>query len=657
MNTWRRKISALSARAGSVLFCFVATFCILPAPAQNITTLIQFTNFWKYDQSGLELGGAWRTNDYDDSAWPIGRGLLGAEPDTPGVYTVHAPISTPLAISSTVTTFYFRTTFEFTGSIAGLSLITSNLVDDGCAIYLNGLPAGGVRAPATYNAATIFGGPSTEGQLDVMTLTNLAALRAGTNLLAVEVHQSGPASTDVMWGMKLLAIQHTLLLITNQPQNQSVPLGDPVTLSVGVSGGPAFYRWLKDGVIQPSSSNTLRIASAQLANAGDYRVIVTNAISAVTSSVATLTVFADLTGPTLLSAFAHKLPFPSNTILVFFSEPVTGTSVANTNNYNLTLLGTTNRIPILRGITSPALGTLLTMDTTDPDWTYGGDYVLTMNGIKDFRGNVIAPNSQIAVAWPHITNVFGLDKEWSYHDSYFLEQTIYDQPWTATSFVPSGLWKRGPGPFCGGALPAPPCLEDCLTSISYQLSPTLFRTTFHWPSEFGSTADLLVNVAFDDGIVLFLNGVEIWRTNAPANPPSISVNSFAASVRGEPACAMSVPIAVTNLLTGENWLAAAVLQAFNSPEQDSAFALALDARVFLGPALPETPPPTLTVSRGGSDSIRLSWTGPGYALESTTNLSLGPASYPLGPWRQITNMANPHTNAISGPQQFFRLKK
>ena len=47
--------------------------------AQQITTLIQFTNAWKFDQSGLEPGTAWRTNDFDDSAWPTGAGLLGIE--------------------------------------------------------------------------------------------------------------------------------------------------------------------------------------------------------------------------------------------------------------------------------------------------------------------------------------------------------------------------------------------------------------------------------------------------------------------------------------------------------------------------------------------------------------------------------------------------
>src|SRR5216117_1061887 len=108
---------------------------LLPAPAQQVSTLIQFTNVWKFDQSGLELGTAWTTNSYDDSTWSAGPGLLGFESGNPLVYTVHAPINTQLIISSTVTSYYLRTTFLFTGSTEGLSLVASNLVDDGAVIY------------------------------------------------------------------------------------------------------------------------------------------------------------------------------------------------------------------------------------------------------------------------------------------------------------------------------------------------------------------------------------------------------------------------------------------------------------------------------------------------------------------------------------------
>ena len=662
MSTWRRSSSAFSARAGTAALCFVIVLGAFSAPAQNVTTLIQFTNVWKYDQSGRDLGTAWRTNDYDDSTWPSGPGLLGLEPDTPGFYTVHAPINTPLTISSTVTTFYFRTTFEFTGTTIALSLIASNLVDDGCAIYLNGLRAGGVRAPAAYDASTFFAGPTMEGQLDQVTLTNLDALRAGMNLLAVEVHQAAAASSDVMWGMRLLAIQQTPLAITNQPQSQTVIVNTPVTLSVAVSGGPAFYHWQKDGVnIANATSSSYAIPSAQPGNSGEYRVIITNSISAITSTVATLTVLADLTGPRLVTAIAANsaggTTFATNTINVLFSEPLSLVLAQNSNNYAVTVLGTTNRIPVLRVVYSAALGALLNLDGSDPDWVVGGSYMVTINGVKDTRGNVIAPDSSIAVSWGQSSNLIASDAVWDFHNSAVFEPEVFDQDWFACDFSPGPWWGQGQGLFYGGAIVAEPCppLGTLQTPTGYQPEPALYRTTFQWPSHWPSAGTLKIAAAYDDALVLYLDGTEIYRNNAGATGSIVGPTSKALSALS--VCVTNLAIAATNLQPGVHCLAAAVLQADAPPEFDSVFALRMDGLAYLAPPLAEQPSPVLTTAQIDANSLRISWAGNGYALESTTNLSLGSASYPSGPWQEVTNMSNPYTNHLDEAQRFFRLKK
>src|SRR5882672_10058360 len=194
----------------------------LRTEAQTVQTLVQFTNSWQYDQTGRQLPANWMSSAYvPDGQWgPLSPGLLGNEPDTPAVYTAHAPILTPLTVSGSITTYYFRTTFNYAGTLNNVTLIATNLVDDGCAIYLNGLRVGGVRIPAGYNAlnaTALFTGPTTEGQLDVVTFTNVSALRVGANLLAVEVHQSANTSSDVMFGLKLISIVPSALQITNQP--------------------------------------------------------------------------------------------------------------------------------------------------------------------------------------------------------------------------------------------------------------------------------------------------------------------------------------------------------------------------------------------------------------------------------------------------------
>ena len=636
----------------------LAALGVSKAGAQQVTTLIQFTNVWKYDQTGLELGTAWRTNDYDDSAWPSGPGLLGFE-DGLAPYQVHAPRLTPLTVSPAVTTFYFRTSFQFTGSLEGLTLFATNLVDDGCVIYLNGERVGGVRVPVSFNATTTFSGPTVEGQLDVVALTNLAALRRGANQLAVEVHQSSALSADVMFGMKLVAVNETPLVITNQPQSQAVTLGDPVTFTVGVEGGPVWYRWQKGGVFLGSTSNSLVISAASPASAGNYQVVCTNTLTVVTSSVATLLVLADLNGPTVLSAIADN-GFGPRSINIKFSEVLTTASVRNTNNYTVTRLGNTSTVAFTNVLYSAALGALLQLDANDPDWIPYADYVVTINNVTDSKGNVIAPNSTVPVSWAYTTNLVRAARSWDFHASAIFEPEVFEQPWFTGDYTPGAWWGQGSSPFYGGLISGPPCpaLGAPQTITGWQPEPILYRTAFSYPADWPTSATLRLRTAFDDGLVLYLNGMEIYRNNvsgAAGSPVDGSTRSLTA-VNPAP-CLTNINIAVTNLSPGSNCLAAAVVQP-TTTDADSYFVLEVDATALFTPALPPEPLPVLQATSPDTNSLRLAWTGGGYALESSTTLDLGPASFPFGPWMPVPQMSNPYLwNLTNSPARFFRLKK
>jgi hypothetical protein len=80
--------------------------------------------------------------------------------------------------------------------------------------------------------------------------------------------------------------------ITVQPLSKSIAAGDPLELVVEASGTPPFYfQWSRNGAVVPTQTNqTLFIAGATTANAGDYSVTVTNAAGSVVSSSATVTV-------------------------------------------------------------------------------------------------------------------------------------------------------------------------------------------------------------------------------------------------------------------------------------------------------------------------------------------------------------------------------
>jgi hypothetical protein len=90
----------------------------------------------------------------------------------------------------------------------------------------------------------------------------------------------------------------TAVAITSQPQNQTVLLGRPVTLAVTASGtAPLTYQWRKNGTAIPGATTaTYQIASARLAHAGNYTVVVTNGCGSVTSSVARVAVHFNFRG-------------------------------------------------------------------------------------------------------------------------------------------------------------------------------------------------------------------------------------------------------------------------------------------------------------------------------------------------------------------------
>lgn len=79
--------------------------------------------------------------------------------------------------------------------------------------------------------------------------------------------------------------------IGTQPLSRTVGAGTNVTFSISLAYGiPGRFRWQFNGIDLPAAGASLTITNVQSANAGDYRVIVTNLSGSVTSQVAALVV-------------------------------------------------------------------------------------------------------------------------------------------------------------------------------------------------------------------------------------------------------------------------------------------------------------------------------------------------------------------------------
>jgi hypothetical protein len=177
---------------------------------------------WKYfSQSAPPLDAQNRDYfhpAYDDSAWASGAQLLYIE--TSGLANTEGFVKASVLPGFTATrpyqTYYFRTHFNYDGSLAGATLNARLMVDDGCLIYLNGQEIVPISSnsrigmdpgPVTYMTKA----NRTPDNAVVESFTFPAsALVVGDNVLAVQVHQNSTSdqspttgSSDIVWGMKL----------------------------------------------------------------------------------------------------------------------------------------------------------------------------------------------------------------------------------------------------------------------------------------------------------------------------------------------------------------------------------------------------------------------------------------------------------------------
>ena len=120
--------------------------------------LLEFTNVWRFEPSGANLGTAWRAAGYNDSAWPGGAGVFINPRTTPVSFP--EPTTPLLSLTNpsgnTITTFYFRTHFMLPPGMSNVILLASNLLDDGAVFYINGAEAGRLRMANGTVTATNF---------------------------------------------------------------------------------------------------------------------------------------------------------------------------------------------------------------------------------------------------------------------------------------------------------------------------------------------------------------------------------------------------------------------------------------------------------------------------------------------------------------------
>ncbi len=160
---------------------------------------------WKYLDDGTDQGTAWRELPFDDGRWKAGPAEFGYG-DGDEKTVIHCGPDAPACAVNNQITSYFRHEFQLEDPARFASLLARIRRDDGAIIYLNGVEVARTNmpnGPITFQSLAITAAAET-----AYTPIRLpaSALRAGRNVIAVEIHQRRASDNDVSFDMELMGI-------------------------------------------------------------------------------------------------------------------------------------------------------------------------------------------------------------------------------------------------------------------------------------------------------------------------------------------------------------------------------------------------------------------------------------------------------------------
>ncbi len=214
---------------------------------------------WKFWDQGTDLGTNWSQVGFNDSAWLSGVSQLGygdGDELTPVGFGANSAAKYP--------TTYFRRAIVIPAGTKIASATARLIRDDGAVVYIGGTEVWRNNLPETTIDFTTFAS-STVGGADESTWFEQAidssTLKAGTNIIAIEIHQVNAGSSDLSFDFELVA----QVISSNQPPsvaagNDSIitlPADAVLTGQISDDGLPLLFTNLWTTVAGPGLVNFL----------------------------------------------------------------------------------------------------------------------------------------------------------------------------------------------------------------------------------------------------------------------------------------------------------------------------------------------------------------------------------------------------------------
>lgn len=192
---------------------------------------------WKYLDNGSNQGTAWRAASFNDMTWASGPAELGYG-DAPAT-----TVSFGGDANNKYITTYFRRSFTVPDASVYRSMALNVQRDDGVVVYLNGVEVYRSNMPYGLQTYTTLASGAVDGFQEntfFPTPVMANALLDGTNVLAVEVHQSALNSSDLSFDLELVGIAGTNTITAVAGANGSISPGGASTVADGADQGYTF---------------------------------------------------------------------------------------------------------------------------------------------------------------------------------------------------------------------------------------------------------------------------------------------------------------------------------------------------------------------------------------------------------------------------------
>jgi hypothetical protein len=509
------------------------------------TSIITQGSVWKYLDNGSSPGTSWRSVTFNDATWKSGAAQLGyGDGDEATV------VSYGTNAAKKYITTYFRKVVSISNPTSFRNFTLNLKRDDGAIVYVNGterfrsnMPTGTVGNNTKASSAASDDGNTWQ----TTTLANSIFIN-GNNAVCVEIHQFSTSDPDISFDLQLLA-NSNLSPLANAGIDQAITLpANAVTLNGNGSSDPdgsiTGYLWTQVSGPSPavlSAVNSVSTTASSL-TAGTYtfRLTVTdnNGATATDDIIITVSGTANIS-PTANAGSDQTIGLPANSVTLNgngSSDPdgtINGYLWTQVSGPSVAVLSAVNSISTTASSLTAGTYTFRLTVTDNNGATATDDVVITVNAIT-----TIYP-VPFGSVWKYKDNGSNLGTAWR------------------TDAVIDTNWASGPAQLGYGD-------GDEATTVSFgtdatnKYITTYFRKTVNILSP-ASYSNFTLSVKRDDGIVVYVNGTEVYRDNMPTG--TIAYNTLASTAASDDGASIfSTTVPTSAFSNGSNIIAVEIHQ-------------------------------------------------------------------------------------------------